>query len=269
VIKNLNKTVSTAEQTLSALTKNMDIAMHTSESHLKATNSLMDSMKANLESVRRLIVELDTTTDKAETVLHKAKSIAESVENVNKLESAIQKAQILTEHCANSNKIAIESMHTGGQMLNNLSDVSSLTCEAQKAIIEKMSEELSKHYTASSRISEVEFSASGYIISCPLEFREVFNNFPLYPLSLIVIIIISFYLLCKLYKTKNCFQRGYIFKSLNIKPNGYLFKDKIKHMQYRKLFYTLNQIHKLKWFIAGFLTSWYLGLFLDVCSPLI
>lgn len=269
VIKNLNKTVSTAEQTLSALTKNMDIAMHTSESHLKATNSLMDSMQANLESARRLIVELDTSTDKAETVLHKAKSIAESVENVNKLESAIQKAQILTEHCANSNKIAIESMHTGGQMLNNLSDVSSLTCEAQKAIIEKMSEELSKHYTASSRISEVEFSASGYIISCPLEFREVFNNFPLFPLSLIVIIIISFYLLRKLYKTKNCFQRGYMFKFLNIKPNGYLFKDKIKHMQYRKLFYTLNQIHKLKWFVAGFLTSWYLGLFLDVCSPLI
>jgi uncharacterized protein YoxC len=195
VIKNLNKTVSKAEQTLSVLTKNMDVAMHTSESHLKATNSLMDSMQVNLESVRRLIVELDTSADKAETVLHKAKSIAESVENVNKLESAIQKAQILTEHCVNSNKIAIESMQTGGQMLNNISDVSSLSCEAQEAIIEKMSEELNKHFTASSKISEVEFSEGGYIISSPLELREVFNNFPLFPLSLIVIIIISFYLI--------------------------------------------------------------------------
>jgi uncharacterized protein YoxC len=195
VLKNLNKTVSKAEQTLSVLTKNMDIAMHTSESHLKATNSLMDSIKVNLESVRGLIVELDTSADKAETVLHKAKSIAESVENVNKLESAIQKAQILTEHCVKSNKIAIESMQTGGQMLNNISDVSSLSCEAQKAIIEKMAEELNKHFTASSKISEVNFSEGGYIISCPLELREVFNNFPLFPLSLIVIIIISFYLL--------------------------------------------------------------------------
>jgi hypothetical protein len=110
-------------------------------------------------------------------------------------------------------------------------------------------------------------------IPCSLELSELFPKYPILPSSFIIIAtaILTIHLLYKMYHDRgtrkidashkggggSILQR--LFLSVRVRRERFI-------TSFRS---TLNHIHKLKWFIVGYLTSCYIGLILDLLSPII
>jgi hypothetical protein len=116
-------------------------------------------------------------------------------------------------------------------------------------------------------------SPEDFDIPCSLELSELFPKYPILPSSFIIIAtaILTIHLLYKMYHDRgtrkidashkggggSILQR--LFLSVRVRRERFI-------TSFRS---TLNHIHKLKWFIVGYLTSCYIGLILDLLSPII
>jgi hypothetical protein len=103
-----------------------------------------------------------------------------------------------------------------------------------------------------------------------LEVSELFNKYPILPSSFIIIAttILAIHLLYKMYHDRDT-------RKLNKGGGGSILQRFFLAVRVRRERFiptfrsTWNHIHKLKWFLVGYVASWYLGLLVDLLSPII
>jgi hypothetical protein len=127
-------------------------------------------------------------------------------------------------------------------------------------------------------------SPEDFNIPCSLELSELFHKYPILPSSFIIIAtaILTIHLLYKMYHDRDTRKLslrplrhkgggGSILQRFGARdesPGRFFLAVRVRMERFIPTFRsTWNHIHKLKWFLVGYVASWYLGLLVDLCSP--
>lgn len=247
----------------------------------------MEAIEAQLERVTTVADKLDATLKNLNVTLDKTNSIFKSSTDAlsSNLNSSLVKqqnveavnnlAQNINTTSANlsGGEIATDQVNTNLEVINKAAEIMDGAVERSYRLCDRL---FSIHKATQTDINTVP-SPEDFNISCSLEVSELFHKYPILPSSFIIISVtlISIYLLYKMYRerdTRNSYKRGETSISQRLISSVHQFITKIKNfiacaMQYSAYQHSLRQIHKLKWFIVGYVASWYIGLILDLLYP--
>lgn len=186
-------------------------------------------------------------------------------ENLEAIEAQLERVTTVVDkldETLKNLKIATDQVNTNLEVLDKAAEITSGAVERSWALMNRL---FSIHKATQTDINTVP-SGEDFNIPCSLELSELFPKYPILPSSFIIIAtaILTIHLLYKMYH-----DRGTRKLSLRHKGGGgsILQRFGTVHGFIPSLRSTLNQVHKLKWFMVGYLTSCYIGLFLDLCSP--
>lgn len=186
-----------------------------------------------------------------------------SLEKLDKIEAQLERvttvADKLDETLKNL-KIATEQVNTNLEVIDKAAEMTSGAVERSWTLLDRL---FTIHKATQTDINTVP-SPEDFNIPCSLELSELFPKYPILPSSFIIIAtaILTIHLLYKMYH-----DRGYKKIDASHKgEGGSILQRSGAVCARRKRFITsfrstLNHIHKLKWFIVGYLTSCYIGLF--------
>jgi hypothetical protein len=195
-----------------------------------------------------------------------------SLKNLDKIEAQLERvttvADKLDETLKNL-KIATDQVNTNLEVIDKAAELTSGAVERSWTLLNRL---FNIHKATQTDINTVP-SPEDFNIPCSLELSELFPKYPILPSSFIIIAtaILTIHLLYKMYHDRgtrkidashkggggSILQR--LFLSVRVRRERFI-------TSFRS---TLNHIHKLKWFIVGYLTSCYIGLILDLLSPII
>jgi hypothetical protein len=183
-------------------------------------------------------------------------------ENLEAIEAQLERATTVVvklDETLKNLKIATEQVNTNLEVIDKAAEITSGAVERSWTLLDRL---FTIHKATQTDINTVP-SGEDFNIPCSLELSELFPKYPILPSSFIIIAtaILTIHLLYKMYHdrgTRKLYKGGggSILQRFGT-VRGFI-------PSFRS---TLNQIHKLKWFMVGYLTSCYIGLFIDVCSP--
>jgi hypothetical protein len=195
-----------------------------------------------------------------------------SLKNLDKIEAQLERvttvADKLDETLKNL-KIATDQVNTNLEVIDKAAEMTSGAVERSWTLLNRL---FNIHKATQTDINTVP-SPEDFNIPCSLELSELFPKYPILPSSFIIIAtaILTIHLLYKMYH-----DRGTRKIDASHKGGGgsilqrFFLAVRVRRERFIPSFRsTLNHIHKLKWFIVGYLTSCYIGLILDLLSPII
>jgi len=213
------------------------------------------------------LAKLESQLDKVSTIIDKLDA------SVEKLNNALE----------NSNNIAKSSLETL-EAANVLNNAMQTKLDTSKKFMEIIAEAVMQSYRLADRLF-CQNAASQTVVSttpspdelniqCPLEISEVFNNLPTLPWEILVLLVIVsiylFYIISSFPIKLAAKGESRYLHWVPYKPHAliHLFIYKIKSIIFTQSYnYLMNQINRIKWFLVGYLTSWYIGVLLEICTP--
>jgi hypothetical protein len=201
-----------------------------------------DLINHNLVIARENLQAIEAQLERVTTVVDKLDKLDETLKNL---------------------KIATDQVNTNLKVINRATEIMDGAVERSWALMNRL---FSIHKGTQTDINTVP-SPEDFNIPCSLELSELFPKYPILPSSFIIIAtaILTIHLLYKMYHDRGT-------RKLSLRHKGSILQRfgtvRVRRESFIPSFRsTLNQVHKLKWFIVGYLTSCYIGLFIDVCSP--
>jgi hypothetical protein len=192
-----------------------------------------------------------------------------SLENLDKIEAQLERvttvADKLDETLKNL-KIATDQVNTNLEVIDKAAKLTNGAVERSWTLLNRL---FNIHKGTQTEITVP--LPEDFNIPCSLELSELFPKYPILPSSFIIIAtaILTIHLMYKMYHDRD--TRKLSLRPLHHKGGGGTILQRFGTVRgfipsFRS---TLNQVHKLKWFMVGYLTSCYIGLFLDLLSPII
>lgn len=208
----------------------------------------LDKIEAQLERVTTVADKLDATLKNLNVTLDKTDSIFKSS----------------TDAVANL-IIATDQVNTNIGVINKAAKLTNGAVERSWTLLNRL---FNIHKGTQTEITVP--LPEDFNIPCSLEVSELFNKYPILPSSFIIIAttILAIHLLYKMYHDRDT-------RKLNKGGGGSILQRFFLAVRVRRERFiptfrsTWNHIHKLKWFLVGYVASWYLGLLVDLLSPII